>query len=247
VKGSEVPAWNVAEALSFDHYLSLGDSMSIDKYAGPGLGAASLLYRNRDATWPAFRGRDLVSANPAVRFSAMAEDGQTSPELERVVAALPLDRARTLVTLTVGGNDLLDWWSTGMRVREEATRRLTEFSARMDRILAALRDKLPRAVLLMGNVYDPTDGSGRLQSGHSVAAGLPVLAAMKRALAVLAGRAGARLCDVHRHFLGHGMRHADPSFEGYDAADPSGWFVYDIEPNPRGSSEIRRLFLEALP
>ena len=38
----------------FDRYVALGDSMSIDKYAGSGLGAASLLFRNSDETCRSF-------------------------------------------------------------------------------------------------------------------------------------------------------------------------------------------------
>jgi hypothetical protein len=43
-------------------YAALGDSISIDEYAGgPGVGGASLLAHNRDDTFPHWRGRDLVA------------------------------------------------------------------------------------------------------------------------------------------------------------------------------------------
>jgi hypothetical protein len=43
-------------------YAALGDSMSIDDYAGgAGRGAASLLWRNRDDDFPAWVGRDLTA------------------------------------------------------------------------------------------------------------------------------------------------------------------------------------------
>jgi hypothetical protein len=46
-------------------YAALGDSMSIDDYAGgPGRGAASLLWRNRDDDFPAWAGRGLTPATP---------------------------------------------------------------------------------------------------------------------------------------------------------------------------------------
>jgi hypothetical protein len=49
-------------------YAALGDSMSIDDYAGgPGCGAASLLWRNRDHDFPAWAGRDLTTRDPAAR------------------------------------------------------------------------------------------------------------------------------------------------------------------------------------
>jgi hypothetical protein len=58
-------------------YVSLGDSMSIDDYAGGiGRGAASLLYRNRDADFPDWVGRDLATAGftalPLARREASA-------------------------------------------------------------------------------------------------------------------------------------------------------------------------------
>ena len=61
------------------YILSLGDSMSIDAYAGgPGRGAASLLYQNRDADFPSWAGRDLKSRLPGARLIPLAMDGGTS-------------------------------------------------------------------------------------------------------------------------------------------------------------------------
>jgi hypothetical protein len=46
-------------------YAALGDSMSIDDYAGgPGRGATSLLLRNRDDDFPVWAGRDLTARDP---------------------------------------------------------------------------------------------------------------------------------------------------------------------------------------
>jgi len=61
-------------------YAALGDSMSIDDYAGgPGRGAASLLWRNRDHDFPAWAGRDLTTGDPTARLVLVASDGATSP------------------------------------------------------------------------------------------------------------------------------------------------------------------------
>ena len=46
------------------------------------------------------------------------------------------------------------------------------------------------------------------------------------------------LADAHRHFLGHGVSAAE--------ADRWYWKRSLIEPNARGASEIRRLWLDAL-
>ena len=59
-------------------YVALGDSISIDYYAGgPGRGGASLLARNRDDDFPDWRGRDLGD-RPC---HLLATDGATSREL----------------------------------------------------------------------------------------------------------------------------------------------------------------------
>jgi hypothetical protein len=87
-------------------YAALGDSMSIDDYAGgPGREPASLLWRNRDRDFPAWAGRDLTARDPtAARLVLLASDGATST----TVAGEQLGRPRrlgvipTLATVTMG-------------------------------------------------------------------------------------------------------------------------------------------------
>jgi hypothetical protein len=58
-------------------YVALGDSMSIDDYAGGvGRGAASLLFRNRDTDFPDWAGRDLATAGYTAQI--LARDGARS-------------------------------------------------------------------------------------------------------------------------------------------------------------------------
>src|SRR2546423_1782467 len=86
-------------------YVALGDSMSIDDYAGgAGRGAASLLHRNRDGDFPDWAGRDLASAGLTVRV--LARDGATAADvLDRQLPRI--EQTPALVTVTMGGNDLL--------------------------------------------------------------------------------------------------------------------------------------------
>ena len=91
-------------------YAALGDSMSIDAYAvGPGGGAASLLWRNRDDDFPAWAGRDLTTRDPTARLALLASDGATSTTVagEQLGRLRRLQRTPTLATVTMGGNDLL--------------------------------------------------------------------------------------------------------------------------------------------
>jgi lysophospholipase L1-like esterase len=86
-------------------YVALGDSMSIDDYAGgAGRGAASLLHRNRDADFPDWVGRDLAAAGYTAQV--LARDGATSEDV--LYRQLPgIARPPDLVTVTMGGNDML--------------------------------------------------------------------------------------------------------------------------------------------
>ncbi|HEX8616699.1 MAG TPA: hypothetical protein VF911_03840, partial [Thermoanaerobaculia bacterium] len=96
---------------AFDSYIALGDSISIDVYPAadahrrfPGkastdaLGAASLLYRNDDAFWPEFRGRDLQSVRPALKFLDLTSDGATTQSLLRQVEQIAPSDEPTLAT-----------------------------------------------------------------------------------------------------------------------------------------------------
>ena len=91
-------------------YAALGDSISIDEYAGrPGLGGARLFTHIRDDTFPHWRGRDLAAIHSGLGYQLLAVDGGTTETL--LDNQLPqLQRSGTapaIVTLTIGGNDLL--------------------------------------------------------------------------------------------------------------------------------------------
>lgn len=214
--------------MNFVLYVSLGDSMSIDDYAGRGLGAASLLYRNDDTLWPEFRGRDLVHAKADCRFLPKARNGAMLKHVQAQVAELePLDEP-TLVTMTVGGNDLL----SGLGASPSWP--LAGFAAELSQVLARLRELFPQLTLLVGNVYDPGEGTGVVQSGHdmfsSQLARLPALNELLRTTALM--HEGVPV-DIWSHFRGHAI--------GDDE-----WIFCDIEPTKRGSSEIRRLWWDAV-
>lgn len=231
-------------AVKYEACVALGDSMSIDEYAGaPNLGAASLLYCNDDERYPEFVGRDLKTTCPGLRFRNAAWDGCTSGQLAYWLHNLEPDPRPTVLTLTIGGNDLLGWWTSAAA---DLATELAAFSARLDRILTELRHRFPQASILVGNVYDPSDGTGVLESGRAFQEGPAALRDLNQVIASVVGLNEGRLVDIHGHFLGHGVRATDSGFHAYHAEDPTVWYIYDIEPNARGSSEIRRLFWYAL-
>ncbi len=220
-------------------YISLGDSMSIDYYAGPGLGAASLLYKNRDDLYPEFEGQDLITLNPDCEFLPRAKNGARIENVLQAIEQLDPDPRKTLVTLTVGGNDMIA--AVGSKKPW-----LPRFFEQLDQALSQLKQLFPDLTLLYGNIYDPGDGTGRVQSGHDLwAEGFALLPELNRRILEKAKEHGGIGVDIYSHTLGHTLRHDDPDYEHYRPDDPSPWIFYNIEPTKRGSSEIRRLFLKA--
>jgi lysophospholipase L1-like esterase len=238
--------------MSFSLYVALGDSMSTDHYptcdvrgldAPPGrldpLGAAALLHSNVDSRWPDFRGHDLEAIHPHTEFLNLAEDGAmiddvATEELARL--GHDSDDPGILLTLTAGGNDLLDALASGGQLEREARR----IERRYSDLVATVREELPEATLVLTTVYDPTDGTGRLpglDSGKPLP--LEYLDRFNDTLRALADEDGLiRVADVHRHFLGHGAT-ASEGERWY-------WRRNPIEPNARGASEIRRMWLAAV-
>jgi lysophospholipase L1-like esterase len=233
-------------------YVALGDSMSIDHYPTcdirgldlppaqlDPLGAASLLFRNDDARWPEFRGKDLVSTSSGVRSMNLAQDGATIDDVTtEELARLGHDSKDPgiLVTLSVGGNDLLGALFAGGSL-DSAVRRII---GRYTELVETIREELPNATLVLTTVYDPTDGTGILP-GLEGYGRLPLqyLDRFNDHVRSTAGSmARTELADVHRHFLGHGVAAAEP--------DRWYWNRSMIEPNARGASEIRRRWLGAL-
>ncbi len=252
----------------FDRYLALGDSLSIDLYparathaAGvlaepaeltPGLGAATLLYRNDDALWPEFATLDLVTANPDIAFrnqhafdhptghptDHLATDGATTVgvlayQLHRV----PPSEERLLVTVTAGRNDVFQM----MGAPAPPATLVDGMLARAERLVRTVRERLPNAVLLLTTAPDPSDGLGQLDDDTPFEREAGWLAAYNSGLAGLVGAAASShvlLADAAAHFAGHGL--------AVPAGDRWYWEGRITEPNARGASELRRVWVEAL-
>ena len=140
-------------------YVALGDSISIDLYAGgQGRGGASLLARNREEDFPEWRNRDLATTQPELGFALLATDGATTGsvldvQLPRLASLGVVPR---VVTLTVGGNDVLGaYGDTRLALEMVAVVR-----ARVDQALDRLRGLVPPGdPVIVGTVYDPSDGT----------------------------------------------------------------------------------------
>ncbi len=230
-------------------YVSVGDSMSIDKYpfyelsqTDPGVskavGAASLLFQNNAKLWPEFEGCDLAATHPDIQYFCLAEDGATTFDfLESEVFSLlkEYQKEPIIVTLTLGGNDILQLIN---RSERDLSKDFGNVCLLYDRVIDLLSETFPRAVYILNSVYDPTDGSGVLPGLADFADRLIWLHRLNEHIKANAQTNSALFADVYQHFLGHGLS-APLDERWYWAPNP-------IEPSARGASEIRRLWLEAL-
>jgi len=174
-------------------YLALGDSISIDDYTGVcGGGAAAQLARKL--------GLELVD---------LTRDGNTTHGVLADLADAPA--AADVVTLTVGGNDLL-----GGELPRAILRQLHQIARRIQPLGARV---------VINTVYDPSDGDndlGRRELGLSRLATIELrrrLNALNRGIKRLAHEHDFLLADLERLFRRHGVEANEP------------WFVQVIEPN----------------
>jgi lysophospholipase L1-like esterase len=218
-------------------YVALGDSMSIDDYAGgPGRGAASLLHRNVDTDFPDWAGHDLAGHGWTV--DVLARDGAVTADI--LHRQLPqLGAAPDLVTITMGGNDLLGVYGDDTA----AANVIGRFAAQGEAVLL----RLPRSCrVVLSTVYDPSDGTGEARGLTSWPLAPHWIRALNETLADLAARHGAILADVHAAFTGHGVTAGDPAQTDPRPVSRDLWFCGVIEPNAWGAHAIRATWWNAL-
>jgi hypothetical protein len=248
--------------VEFSHYIAIGDSMSIDLYpaldAGEidvavalerdatvgrvaSLGAASLFYSNDEARWPEEIGNDLASRFPAIEYANLAADGATIGDVfgEQLPQLAQSDEP-TLLTLTIGATDLFSAFVN----RHKATlldRITLDVAEAFDFIVDSVRRSRPNSLLIVSTIYDPSDRTGRIRGVFDEAGvmSLRALDSLNQAIRTVAnGTPGVLLGEVYGHFLGHGVTAPE--------ADRWYWRRSFLEPNARGASEIRRVWMEAL-
>jgi len=221
-------------------YVSLGDSMSIDDYAGgPGRGAASLLNRNRDDDFPDWAGRDLRG----LTARHLARDGATTSDV--LYSQLPtVDEPPALVTISMGGNDLLI--AFGNTAAAEVA--IHTVVALGHGVLGRLRQLAGAVPIVVTTVYDPSDGLGVIGDSDSLSwpDGPALIQMLNDELAKLAGTYNALVADVYSHFLGHGQRQGDVAQLDARPTDRDMWYCGLIEPNAWGAHQIRTVWWQTL-
>lgn len=175
-------------------YLALGDSMSIDDYTGvAGGGAANQFYVMLGDLW---------------RLDDRTRDGCC-------MSGVPRDARGDVITLTIGGNDLLVGRDRYLREG------LDSFAAEHLGLLREIRRRNPDAIFIVGDVYHPAHPL----SQREVAA----LATANDIIQDNIAAVGARLAPIHETFRG---RQAE-------------YLCLGIEPTLAGAKAIARLFKAA--
>ena len=184
-------------------YVALGDSMSIDDYTGVvGGGAAKRFHAALGPGW------ELVDRTL---------DGCTMP-------LVPRDEAGDVLTLTIGGNDLLPQLSLYLAGDAAALGDavLDRFARDHAELLGALRRRNPTAFVVVGNLYRPA-----IDLPPAV---LERLAAVNARIAQNVAAVGGRLADLHA------------AFEGHQAE----FLTLQIEPTLAGAAAVAGCFAAAL-
>jgi hypothetical protein len=145
-----------------------------------------------------------------------------------------------LVTLTVGTTDLLS--AFGSRPRPALLDRIAaDVAEAYDFLVDMLRGQFAQGTLVVTTICDPSDGTGTIPGVHDDAGPLP-LAVVERLNGhirdLARGTSNVLLADAHARFLGHGV--SAPEAERWY------WRRSLIEPNARGASELRHVWLDAL-
>jgi lysophospholipase L1-like esterase len=179
-------------------YLAMGDSLAAGFGAIPVThGYAYLLYEG--GTFGT-----LTNTN----FADAAVPGATSADVlaGQVPAAVDIFQP-DVVTISVGGNDLLE-----ILAGADPNTILENFSANLDGILYGLRSGLPNALIIIGNQYDIPEITAEIPGASQV------VAEFNQIIAAVAWTYDVRVADVFTTFQGrNGLllieRHGADAFE----------------------------------
>jgi lysophospholipase L1-like esterase len=228
-------------------YVSVGDSMT-----APG------------ATYPSFVARTLGARTPSLRVSRLGCAGITArevaggggpcdyPEGSQLAAAEAALRARRgrvdLVTLTIGGNDMLE--CTAVADLGCLRQRLPALRSDLRAITRRLRAAAGRGTTLIGTTYhDPYLGYWTQARRADARASVPVVTEFNRALTAVYRSQGWRIADVGADFRitdfrvprGARLPRNVAMTCRYTLACPEDPAAFDVHPNRIGYERIGRL------
>jgi lysophospholipase L1-like esterase len=177
-----------------------------------------------------------------MRLRNLARDRSTvdtvlSRQIERI------DERPDLVTITMGGNDLLMAYGNEV-AGADAVLHVAETA---DRILRRLRELAGPVPVVLSTVYDPSDGTAWATGDLPCwPAGIGLLYDLNAVLAEVAEDHGAMLADVHAAFRGHGASAGDPGQPEPRPANRDLWYRDTVGPNAWGAAAIAACWWSAL-
>jgi lysophospholipase L1-like esterase len=193
-------------------YVALGDSYS----AGTGAGPYSQAGRSCERSANAYPQLWASLHTPASFVSVACTGATTATVLDRQLSAL--NAGTTLVSLTIGGNDVgfshvmetcvLEWNSACLDAVTTAEKSINAtLPGHLDSVLRAIRARAPQArIVLLGypDLYDLARSADCLGIGTTKRTALNQGAdALDRALSAAAARNGDAFADVRTEFAGH--------------------------------------------
>ncbi len=177
-------------------YLALGDSMSIDFYTGVrGGGAVNKFYKSLKGKW---------------KLDDRTYDGCS-------MSGVPRNKKGNIITLTIGGNDLLYRMEEYLSNLEKG---IKEFEQEHLDLLNEIRSNNPDSLFIVGDIYNPQEQLPQIAKKGLNAANQMIEKNCKKV--------GAHLAKIHSTFLGH----------------ENEYLCLNIEPTLKGATAISNLFKE---
>ena len=164
------------------------------------------------------------------------------------------DDRKTLVVMTIGGNDLAAW-AQDLLGLDEAMVEAERAAIYLDDALAWFREpgRFPNGVsVIVANPYEYTDATGDVESCPAAAfagmegnwiEGAPAVIHLHERYMEMSVRHGTDIVFLLEAFCGHGFHHDNPESQCYRGPDAEVWFDFTcIHPNPTGHAVIADMF-----
>src|ERR1041384_985354 len=241
--------------------VGIGDSITAGFGARKGYSYLDRLIANPRDEFADMAGLNLRAVFPNLTVTNLSVSGSTSLQhAEKQIPRLMLAPTNVfgVIVMTTGGNDIIHNYGRekphegaiyGASLHQ-AEPWIANFEERLDSMFQAISAMFfGGCQIVVGNIYDPTDGQGDIQWAG---VGLPPWkdgAAIHARYNEVIGRVALRhrnvhVIDLHRSFLGHGIHCTQFWSLYYKPQDPHYWYHDNLEdPNERGYDAIRRLFL----
>lgn len=209
-------------------------------------------------------GAKLQAKFPDVQIDECAVNGARVRDLlsgdEQILNCFPgPEERKTLVIMTMGGNDIIRWAQDKMS-QEVATQDADEIAAQFREAIDwfyADPARFPNGVnVVFGNIYEYTDGTAELGTCLGAALlglsgtyieGAPVLQYLNEQYMRIAVETGTDMIFMLEEFCGHGYKRKDDTITCYRGPDAEQWFdISCIHPTPAGHAALADLFMQVI-